>query len=72
MDKSLLEAHAVVRGNLRDLRRLFVVLVAAMGRDLATDFSARETSCVHICIGGPGPECAHEASEVMQVEGLIG
>src|SRR5438094_10261471 len=43
-----------------------------MGRDLATDFAARETRSVHIRIGGPGAERAQEASEVMLVEGLIG
>jgi len=42
-----------------------------MGGNLASDFAARETSSVHICIGGPGPECANEASEVMQIERLI-
>src|SRR5437660_11887500 len=53
---------------------LFVVLVAvaAMGGNLAADFAARETSCMHIRISGSGTERTDEASEVVQIEGLIG
>src|SRR6266478_1732934 len=43
-----------------------------MGGNLAADFAARETSGVHIRIGGPSAECAQEAGEVMQIESLIG
>lgn len=50
-----LEAPAYLDKTCAFCSRLFVVIVA-MGGNLAANFAARKTSCVHIRIGGPGTE----------------